>query len=371
MADEIDKKLPPIIIKKIKKVQGGHHGGAWKVAYADFVTAMMAFFMLMWLISVITPAQKQGVAQYFTPTVGLKDSLGIGFQGGLSPEEDGTAKGQRGHAGIVAGEVPKGPLSTQDDSSVVPEDEDTDIGNNSDSQISDKAKKKVEGDDGDSNDEQEKKTFKEIEEKLLNAMEETPELKQMKDNIIISHTPEGLKIDLVDDPYRPMYVPGTANMTESGRKVLRTIGKIVRRATNHVAIAGHTEASNFRAGATYTNWELTSDRAASARRFMSGSVLEKSRINRISGKADSDPLLTDQPKSVRNRRISLTLLKGAHMKVYGDTNSRGLISVPDVGLDAIRPKEDTRTSQPQPDKEVKESELFDAERVNNLQKSKN
>ena len=110
---------PTIVIKKIKKVSGGHHGGAWKVAYADFVTAMMAFFMLLWLLSSTSKEQKEGIAEYFTPTTGLKDSMGIGFKGGVADSKDGIEKSQLSDAGIVVGQSSAGTTSTADDKAPV------------------------------------------------------------------------------------------------------------------------------------------------------------------------------------------------------------------------------------------------------------
>ena len=105
----------PIIIKKVKKVAGGHHGGAWKVAYADFVTAMMAFFLLLWLLSSSSKETLKGLSEYFTPTQGIKDSQGIGFDGGLSPDTEGTAKGQMSDPAIVSGYTPSGVISGEPD----------------------------------------------------------------------------------------------------------------------------------------------------------------------------------------------------------------------------------------------------------------
>src|SRR5215475_8678814 len=103
-----EEGLRPIIVKKIKKGGGGHHGGAWKVAYADFVTAMMAFFLLLWLLNVTSPEQKMGLAEYFTPTIGIKDSMGIGFKGGLKPSEAGRSKNDLTAVGLVAGAIKQG-----------------------------------------------------------------------------------------------------------------------------------------------------------------------------------------------------------------------------------------------------------------------
>ncbi len=298
-----------IVIKKIKK--GGHaaHGGAWKVAYADFVTAMMAFFLLLWLLSSASESQKEGIAEYFTPTIGIKDEAGIGFDGGTSPSEDGEKKSDLAPVGIVMGQPQTGQL---------PED----------------PKPALQEQDAES------QLFEKAEAEIKQAIESDPNLREITENILMEQTPEGLKIDIIDDGKKPMFHPGGADITEFGKKVLWKLSEVIIRMPNHISITGNTDASTFPPGARYTNWELSSDRANAARRFLETTKMEKDRVAKIVGKADKDPLLPDNPSSPRNRRISIILLRGSHLKqmLQDEVVPRGLLSAPR----AVDPKKEEK-----------------------------
>lgn len=307
-----------IIIKKIKKGGEGHHGGAWKVAYADFVTAMMAFFLLLWLLSSTSKAQKEGIADYFspaqektgssdkdgaaiyfTPTFGMKDSEGIGVQGGSSPTEDGVRKSDKTPPGLVIGQVPQGVAPETPKKTMVEADQDANL-------------------------------FEKAQEEIKKAFEEDPSLRAFKDNIIVEQTPEGLRIQLIDDGKSPMFMPGGAELTEFGRLVLTRITGIIRTLPNYISITGHTDASGYSSGKEYTNWELSADRANASRRFMLSNKMERERVAKVVGMADHEPLLKNDPLSPRNRRISIILLRGAYLSTpsYGMPASRDLLSVP-------------------------------------------
>jgi len=326
-----DAKAAETIIKKVKKGgHGGHHGGAWKVAYADFVTAMMAFFLLLWLLATTTPEQKQGIAEYFTPTVGLKDAKGIGFEGGLTPKEKGSSKSSLSNPGLVAGQVeqgptPKPPTEAPEHPGAAPEQ--LTGGPAASKEPAPAAENPSEaGQNGRDVDAEE---FKKIQDSLMNAFEQTPELKQLRNNIIITNTPEGLKIDLVEDEQHTMFVPGTTTLTDTGKLMLKAVAGIILRSQNHVSITGHTESAPYPPGAAYTNWELSSDRANSARRYMTKDVLEPERITKVLGMADRELLLPREPGSPRNRRITLMLLRNSHMvQMHQAPAERGLLSVP-------------------------------------------
>ncbi len=322
----------PVIIKKIKKGGHGHHGGAWKVAYADFVTAMMAFFLLLWLLSSTSKEQKEGIAEYFTPTSGLKDSKGIGFNGGLSQNEKGASKNTLTKPGIVIGQIPQGTAPKEPTPKVLekPLDESKGMPVEGAETENDEPFDKQE-DSGSKGSDQDNEAFKKVEQDVMNAIEQTPELKDLKNNIIITQTPEGLRIDIVDDQNRPMFAPGSAVMTDIGKLILNTVGAVVSKTENKVALAGHTDASQYVGKAGYSNWELSSDRANASRRLLMQNTLEPERIARVAGMADKELLVKGEPDSPRNRRISLTLLRNSHIKSAKPApSSRGLLSVPDV-----------------------------------------
>ncbi len=329
-----DNNSGDIIIKKVKKVSGGHHGGAWKVAYADFVTAMMAFFLLLWLLSTTSPEARSGLADYFTPTTGLKDAKGIGVKGGLSPNEQGTSKSTLTDPGIVVGRVPQGPDPTDPTKKINDTPDDIQTGRESEPTVSSAEDAQLDkqdnsgdkgSDDGDSEE------FRQIEKEVMNAFEQSPDLKDFKNNIVITHTPEGLKIDMVDSEDKPMFAPGSALMSEAGKQVMKAVADIVSTTTNKVSISGHTDAGAFAATDTYTNWELSADRANASRRYLSNIGVERGRFAKIQGMADRDLLLQNEPTSPRNRRISLTLMRGEHVQANEvKPTSRGLLSLPEA-----------------------------------------
>lgn len=267
-----------IIIKRVKKVEGGHHGGAWKVAYADFVTAMMAFFLLLWLLSVTTNVQKQKIADYFSPT-----------DPRISQSENG--------AGGVLGGMTLAPEGAKTDDAVSPdsgeseEDEKKELGKNAET------------------DKQDEKSFKDAEENLRQSIESVPELKEYLPNILVDMTPEGLRVQIIDTANRPMFEKGSAVPLPTTVKLLSMITGVIQPLPNKISVRGHTDASPYGSGATYTNWELSADRANASRRVILAAGLEQSRVENVQGKADRELLDVTDPTSPRNRRISLIILK--------------------------------------------------------------
>lgn len=303
----------PVIIKRIKKVAGGHHGGAWKVAYADFVTAMMAFFLLLWLLNVTSPETRAGIADYFTPTIGIKDSKGIGFQGGLKPTEKGISKNDLAPVGLVVGQVKQGP-TPEAPTEVVKADE-----NAEDTAPTAKPAESTE----------DSESFKQASEEIGQSIRDDPELKDMKDVVVVQDTPEGMKIDMIDDAKKPMFVPGGAQLTDIGKKVLDSMANIVSKMPNNITIVGHTDAAGATVNPNYTNWELSVERANAARRFLSTTQLESDRVAKIIGLADKELLVPQEPTSPRNRRVTIIVMRGSYFrdpKVAPTT--RTLLSVP-------------------------------------------
>lgn len=306
----------PIIIKRIKKVSGGHHGGAWKVAYADFVTAMMAFFLLLWLLSVSTPEQKQGIADYFTPTTGLKDAKGIGFQGGIKASPKGKARTDLTEKGVVVGQVKQGPVADVPNVDVekpVEEAEST--------SRSEEPQEHTEGNE----------ELKQAEADINQALREDPELKDYMNNVLVRMTQEGLKIDMIDDPKQPMFSPGNAVVTESGKKILDAMAIIISRTPHNITITGHTSSVSESLNPQYGNWELSADRANASRRFLGSTQMETERVVKVEGRADRDLLTPQEPSNSRNQRITILLMRDSFFKDPKESpTARTLLSTPNI-----------------------------------------
>jgi chemotaxis protein MotB len=301
---EKDENARPIIIKKIKKGGHGHHGGAWKVAYADFVTAMMAFFLLLWLLSSSSKATLDGIAEYFTPTIGLADKSGF-ETGGQSASPDGTRKSDNSPVAVVIGQSPTGETKENPTKTTM-------VQKDADGQL-----------------------FEKAEEAIKKAFESDPTLRELADNVIVEQTPEGLKIELTDSDKHPMFVPGNKEITADGQKLLNAMKLVIEKMPNYISITGHTDAAPLdRGNGDYTNWELSADRANAARRYLLSQGLEAERPRKIVGMGDSDLLDPDDPRNPRNRRISIILLKGSHMSLPDSFFSapRDLLSAPDAPL---------------------------------------
>ncbi len=286
MAEKNSKDDKRPIIKKVKKVAGhGHHGGAWKVAYADFVTAMMAFFLLLWLLSTSSKATLEGLAEFFTPTEGIKDSQGIGFKGGLAESEDGALRANLSNPGLVAGHSMQGQVPDDPNLPKIDAEQEANIL---------------------------KKGANEVEKKFS----QDASLQEYKDNVNVRQTSEGLQIDIMDSDKYGIFERGSSRLTLQGRTIVEAMVPILRKMPNFISVAGHTDASPTEAGqASYTNWELSADRAQAVRRFLVSAGMERERTKKVIGFADRDLYVPKEPRSPKNRRIALTLLKGSHLLI--------------------------------------------------------
>jgi chemotaxis protein MotB len=247
-----------IIIRKVnKKSHGGHHGGAWKVAYADFVTAMMAFFLLLWLLSMTSPDQRAALSQYFN-SFSLFDN-----------------KAQQSGTSIL--------------------DKSTGVLNAGRSVQSESTRMSVE-----------KKTNPEELAKMMRGAIDN-KLQAMKNQVLIETTKEGLKIQIVDNEGSEIFRSGSDEPTEKARQIIRLVSENLREKPNRIIIEGHTDSAPFKS-AQKTNWELSTSRASAARRELENSGIDPNRIARVVGYADQDPLIKENPKDLRNRRISIILL---------------------------------------------------------------
>lgn len=268
-----------------------HYGGAWKVAYADFVTAMMAFFLLMWLLNVTTQEQKDAISDYFSPShpaISEKTSGSGGVLGGLTMSPQGAM------ASNASPLIP--PQVTQQRKR----------GGDVKSKVNNARKKAEEA------------RFKKAKEKIEKAIEKHPKLSKLRDNLIIDVTPEGLRIQIVDQEDESMFPSGSANMFQKTKDLLSQITEIVLDMPNEISVRGHTDASRYAKGAKYTNWELSADRANASRRIMKDAGMPVERLNNVMGKADTELLVADNPLDPRNRRLTLILLKEELTKPFDE-----------------------------------------------------
>ncbi len=283
----------PIIIKKIKKVAGGHHGGAWKVAYADFVTAMMAFFLLLWLLNVTTEEQKTGIADYFKPEIASTSTSGSGgVMGGLTMAVEGSLSSTAQPSSITEN-LP---------SDVEDESEDVDMDSTSTRKFSQSEFEKMKT-------AEEQKQFEEAMKEIKQTVENDADLKELAKNLIVDMTPEGLRIQIVDQQGRSMFPSGSAQMYDETTKLISKVTQIINKLPQKISLRGHTDAVPYGSSATYDNWNLSADRANASRQALVKAGLPNARIANVSGKADTEHLFPKDPTSPQNRRISIILMR--------------------------------------------------------------
>ena len=287
----------PIIIKKIKKGGGGgHHGGAWKVAYADFVTAMMAFFLLMWLINTTSPEQKRGVADYFAPAnVSQSTSGSGGILGGNALGQDGDKN--EGTMAFIDQMAPKPPDTAEKDGKDTKTAEKS--SSDSDSSAQSDAQK------------QEQAAFQSAAESLRQSLQDMPELAELSKNILVDQTPEGLRIQLIDQEGRSMFDANQTAPNARCKLLLNAVAKVINKLPNRISITGHTSGQAGQAAQDPRDWSLSSGRADGARAVLQAAGVDQDRIAQVSGKAAKEPLYPDDPSLAGNRRIAIVLLREA------------------------------------------------------------
>lgn len=294
----------PIIVKKIIKGGHGHHGGAWKVAYADFVTAMMAFFLLMWLINQTSPDQKKGIADYFAPQNVAQTVGGSGgvLGGRIMGESDSRAGGTASNMQKNSPKSPNNSSQTAQNGSV--------SGGVSASQGAQMSAQGNANTDTNSSSTQDG-DFAHAAEAIRQAIRDNPDIAQLSKQVILDQTPEGMRIQLVDQEGKPMFQQGSSAPMPYARKLLIAIAKVVNSLPNRVSISGHTQAAAYDGPGNKTNWELSADRANAARQVLASSGVGQDRIYEVAGKAGSEPLLPEDPNASANRRLSILLMREA------------------------------------------------------------
>ena len=268
-----EEALPPIIVKKVTIVAAGHHGGAWKVAYADFVTAMMAFFLLLWLLGATTEKQRKGLADYFTPTLVQlrKESAGSnGLLGGSSITDVDNYPNRQGQTGTRSLTIPREAAGGPKEGSGS------------------------------------MKKFQSMKEKLEAKLQTTQQLKKLAKQIRMVNTTEGFRIDLVDDANFSMFQLGTTLLTPDAVALVKAIASAVGPQQGGLTIRGHTDSLPWKSGVA-NNWSLSAGRAEATRQSLISTGIAQGRFLRIEGVADREPLIASSPQDPRNRRISILL----------------------------------------------------------------
>jgi chemotaxis protein MotB len=282
-----DEPLRPIIVVKRKIQAAGHHGGAWKVAYADFVTAMMAFFLVMWLVTAVSKEQRAALFEYFhNPSM----------EAGKSVK---AAPGQAGPGGASTSVINLGGGLDSPKQHDKPRDEG--LGQQVNTVSEEEAKKVAEA--------AERKQLESLEQELRAAIEKSQALEPFKDQLLLDITPEGLRIQIVDKQNRPMFDSGSSSLKDYSTAILRELPAYLNSVPNRISISGHTDAQPYVSrGNNYTNWELSADRANAARRALQAGGLDAGKSARIVGLASSVLFDKNDPLNPINRRISIIVM---------------------------------------------------------------
>ena len=314
----------PIIVKRVKKVAGGHHGGAWKIAFADFATAMMAFFMVMWLMSSATPEQKKLISGYFQDPVGFSESASpyvIDLGGTPTPAPDKTLNPEAKDDDDPAGEA-QGEIDQQQAESIA--------------------------------EEVERERLELLLQELQNKVEENPQLQNFKDQILFEITQDGLRIQIMDAANRPMFASGSAQLQPYFEDILLAMTDTIAAVPNKISVSGHTDAQPFAGRGGYGNWELSADRANAARRVLVAGGYDDTQVARVVGYASSALFDRENPLNPVNRRIDIVVLtKKAQRAIEGAQSDVGAGDAPaEPGApDAVAP---SAPDDPLPDGQLRE-----------------
>ncbi|NLC23637.1 flagellar motor protein MotB [Oxalobacter vibrioformis] len=302
MADD----LRPIIVKRVKKVAGGHHGGAWKIAFADFMTAMMAFFLMMWLLGSVSKGDLKGISEYFSTPIKVALSGGSGVGDATSIVQGGGTDLSRS-----AGQVKKGDPESS--------------GLRSKPKDLKAAKAELER--------LETEKLSQLKMKIESAVEAHKVLRMFKKQLLLDITSEGLRIQIVDEQNRPMFALASAELQTYTKEILYQIGSVLNDVPNKISISGHTDSKPFAGGEKgYSNWELSSDRANACRRALLAGGMEDTKVVRVVGLASSVLLDKEDPEDPINRRISIVVMnkKAEEAALKDDNGALDIVTTSDI-----------------------------------------
>ena len=272
---------PTVIVRRVKKVQGGgHHGGSWKVAYADFVTAMMAFFMVLWLMAATTKPERAAISEYFRNPSPLAGSSSTPAPGMAGPGGASTSMIKLGGATDVSRGNSNDPFQNQQEAVPTPVQER----------------------------ERDKQRLEALKQELQEAISKSQALEPFKDQLLLDITPEGLRIQIVDKQNRPMFDLGSARLMPYTQTILVELSRYINQVPNHISLTGHTDTTAYSTQVGYGNWELSADRANAARRALLEGGMDPAKVARVVGLASSVLFDKTNPQNPINRRISIVVM---------------------------------------------------------------
>jgi len=323
----MSEDVRPIVIKRIKKVAGGHHGGAWKIAYADFVTAMMAFFLLMWLLGSTANGDLKGIAEFFL------NPLKVGMSGG-SGAGDATSILNGGGKDLTssAGQLKRGDVESAKRGATVREAKAEQL-------KTEQLRKEFER--------REKATLNELKQNIEKLIEGNSMLRQFKNQLLMDVTTEGLRIQIIDEQNRPMFDTSSAELKPYSKVILREIGRALNAVPNKVSFSGHTDAAQFGGGEKgFSNWELSANRANASRREMIAGGMDENKVLRVVGLSSTVLFDKNDPLSSSNRRINIVVLNKRTEEAMLQEDGNATVDVgPDAETEEIAP-ESSATSKP-------------------------
>jgi len=295
---------PPVIWKKVEEEgHAGAHGGAWKIALADMMTAMMAFFLLMWLLGATPEDQRQGIAEYFQPTElkesGMGETSGSnGMFGGRSVIDPETMPMDPKQHSLIERVTPKTEGGAGDDHGSSPDDKpNPKYGKN----LSEAEKQKIA-------EQAEREKLDKLEQEISENLSMNRQLADLKNQVTFTREKDGLRIDIIDKANFSMFGSGNASMDKRAQQLISEVTKSLAGMPNKLAVKGHTDSTPFPDGSERTNWSLSIERSEATRRMLEAGGIGTGRITRIEGVADTAPFNTQNPADPRNRRISITVL---------------------------------------------------------------
>ena len=310
----------PIVIKRIKKVAGGHHGGAWKIAYADFVTAMMAFFLLMWLLGSTANGDLKGIAEFF------QNPLKVGMSGG-SGAGDATSILNGGGKDLTSssGQVKDGDVESKKRGATVREAR-------TEQMKTEQLRKEFE--------KRERATLNELKQSIEKLIEGNSMLRQFKNQLLMDVTTEGLRIQIIDEQNRPMFDTSSAELKPYSKVILREIGQALNAVPNKVSFAGHTDAAQFGGGEKgFSNWELSANRANASRREMIAGGMDENKVLRVVGLSSTVLFDKNDPLSSSNRRINIVVLNKRTEEAMLQEDGSATVDIgADAETDALSPE---------------------------------
>ncbi len=272
---------PTVIVRRVKKIQGGgNHGGSWKVAYADFVTAMMAFFLVMWLLASTSKPERAAISEYFRNPSPLSGTSSTPAPGMAGPGGASTSMIKLGGATDISRGNSNDPFQNQRESIPTPVDER----------------------------EREKQQLEALKQELEEAISKSQALEPFKDQLLLDITSEGLRIQIVDKQNRPMFDMGSAKLMPYTREILRELSHFINQVPNHISISGHTDITAYSTQLGYSNWELSADRANAARRALLEGGMGEDKVARVVGLSSSVLFDKTDPQNPINRRISIVVM---------------------------------------------------------------